>query len=256
MAIVTKAGLALSMAVWLTACSTPSADVGRDHTPGGIVENLHAKEMMGQEAIASVAAVTSEGLTLRLYVEPDPIDEVNNTWAAEISFMLQNAKGELTPATRDIPIVLTSGFGRISPKQILLRAGKATTGATPVRLIAARPGEDRIRAISTIGSIESVVRYRPSFPTAVALNVSPAQSISDGRSQSTLSVRLVDAHKHAQRAEEDVEVYLAANLGKLKADTIVITKGTTTATTTITSTDRGIATISADAAGLEGGIGT
>jgi len=139
---------------------------------------------------------------------------------------------------------------------VTLPAGKATSRATPIRLVATRAGEDRLRAVSSIGSAEQVVRFLPALPTAVAVAVSPAEIISDGRTSATVSVQLVDVHKHLSKADGDVEVYLTTNLGQLKAASVVIAKGKSSASTTISSNQRGPATIQADAAGLDEGKGS
>jgi hypothetical protein len=190
---------------------------------------------------------------LRLYVEPEPVDELNKTWTADVSFMLQTSTGALRNAVQDIPIVLTSRVSRLSPEQVTLPAGKATSRATPVHLVANHLGEDEIQAVSTIGSVSQKVHFRPAFPAAIAVNISPVELIGDGRSQATVSVRLIDSNRHLRSADEDVAVDLATTRGALEKTSVVIPKGTTAANTTITSTSLGIATITADAADLDEG---
>jgi hypothetical protein len=190
---------------------------------------------------------------LKLYVEPEPVDEINRTWSADVSFMLQTASGVLKTATEDVQIDLTSRFARLSTRQVTVPAGKATSRATPIHLIADRPGEDQVEGVSMIGRASQTVRFRPAVPTAVAVTVSPNQLISDGRTAATVSVHLVDDTKHLRPAEEETEVVLASTSGTLKATSLTIPKGGRASTTTIVSTSRGPATITADAAGLDEG---
>jgi len=190
---------------------------------------------------------------LKLYVEPEPVDEVNRTWSADVSFMLQTATGVLKAATEDVQIDLTTRFARASPRQVTVPVGKATSRATPVHLIADRPGEDQVEGVSTIGRASQVVHFRPATPTAVAVAVSPTHVISDGRTAATVSVRLIDDTKHMRPAEDETEVLLASTSGSLKATSLKIPKGGRAAITTIVSTSSGPATITADAADLDEG---
>jgi len=201
----------------------------------------------------SISGPAGEAPVLKLYVEPEPVDEVHRTWSADVSFMLQTAAGVLKATTEDVQIDLTSRFARVSPRQVVVPAGKATSRATPVHLIADRPGEDQVEGVSTIGRASQVVHFRPAIPTAVAVTVSPTLVISDGRTAATVSVRLIDDTKHLRPAEDETEVVLASTSGSLKATSLKIPKGGRAATTTIVSTSRGPATITADVADLDEG---
>jgi hypothetical protein len=202
---------------------------------------------------ASPSSAPVDAPVLKLYVEPEPVDEVNRTWSADVSFMLQSAAGILKTAAEDVQIDLSSKSARLSTHQVTVPAGKATSRATPIHLIADHSGEDLVEGVSMIGRASQVVRFRPAEPTAVAVTVSPTQVVSDGRSTATVSVRLIDDTKHMRPAEDETEVLLASTSGSLKATSLKIPKGGRAATTTIVSTSRGPATITADAADLDEG---
>src|SRR6266508_1430129 len=187
-------------------------------------------------SIAAINAPAPDGPVLKLYVEPEPVDAVNRVWSADISFMLESATGVLRTAPEDVQIDVTSRFARVSPRQVIVPAGKATSRATPVHLVADRPGEDQIEGVSTIGRASQLVHFRPAAPTAVAVAVSPMQVISDGRTAATVSVRLVDDTKRMRPAEDETEVVLVNSSGSLKATSLMIPKGGRTAATTIVST--------------------
>jgi len=77
--------------------------------------------------------------------------------------------------------------------------------------------------------------------------------MSDGRTAATVSVRLIDDTRHLLPATEETEVILASTSGTLKTTSLKIPTGGRAANTTIVSTSRGPATITADAAGLDEG---
>jgi len=225
---------------------------------GGVVaRDLKIGENVNARANAArPPSVIGDLPVLKLYVEPEPIEEMNRTWSADVSFMLQTAAGALMPAKEDLSIDLTTRFAHVSPRQVTVPAGKGTSRATPIRLVADGPGEDEIQGVSAIGRVSQVVHFRSPAPTTVAVTVSPIQVISDGRSVVLVSVRLIDDTKRLRAADFDTDVELASTNGILKESSLTIPKGGSAATTTIVSMSRGPATITADAAGLDEGSAT
>jgi ribosomal protein L40E len=92
----------------------------------------------------------------------------------------------------------------------------------------------------------------PPAPTKLVIQTEPTEILADGKSTSTVTVKLQDNSGRLITALADTEVKVAASRGTLETPVVKIPKGKDTETTVITSsTESGPITISASALGLQ-----
>jgi outer membrane protein assembly factor BamB len=92
----------------------------------------------------------------------------------------------------------------------------------------------------------------PPAPTKLVIQTEPAEILADGKSTSTVTVKLQDDSGRLITALADTEVKIATTRGTLETPVVKIPKGKDTETTVITSsTESGPVTVSASALGLQ-----
>jgi ribosomal protein L40E len=117
-----------------------------------------------------------------------------------------------------------------------------------------------VAALACAGAGVYVLRKRPEKPpvtppppaaTRLVIQAEPAEILADGKSQSTITVKLQDDSGRLMAALADTEVKVATTRGTLEAPVVKIPKGKDTETTVLTSsTEGGPVTVSASAFGL------
>lgn len=222
----------------------------------GSVSPLLANAVNGLFPRLTAAAQPGRGARLWIEVLPPRISPRDGTWTGVVMVGLADAGGTPIVATRDVPVRLAAEVGTVAPDYFVIPRG-AATGGGDVRVVSDQPGADVIHAISTtLGDrAQREVDYERPRPSRLFVTSTPAEVVSNGRTNVQIAVVLKDDDNHVvpNPGDEAVRVLLGSTFGSLSHQVVAIPPGRPDSdTVALLSRRAGRAIISAQADGLDG----
>lgn len=212
---------------------------GRDRSPlHGASERAASQPNLAASAPppASPAAVPETSSSapgpqpskIQIFVQPEPVfgNAVAHTWTATVAVAAQDANDQLVPVSADVAVHFTSNLAQITPADIVIAKGQASTFNSPVTLVASRSGKGRLQAISTLGAASAEVEFQAPVPSRLGLIVDRPQLSATGSSTAGVRVCLQDeAGNLTAYPDRDTQVTLSATTGQLDKAMLSVAHG-------------------------------